>query len=339
MKGARRVVSASLLSVLGIIGMAVIWSAYDPTESWLTVTLGTVLPSFLAVGLVVAGGWVAFTDDLDDGTATRMLEWSVAGMAGIGTLGGLALFLQREGYVIDQPVFVITSTVVSGALAGVGIGFYEIWADRKKRELEREREKLDHLNRLLRHHLLNGMNVLLAKVDLAREETDDREVAADLDDARVRGQEIVTLVEQVSAIAGPDDDPPGEVDLPQLLRGEVERLRATRGDDAVSLAEPLPEVTVRSSPALGEAISVLLKDALNAGGRAAVSATLDEEGEGVIVNVTAPGRASPDGGDQLLGGPGSDVGLSVADVLVERAGGEFVSGAAEGSVRIRLETV
>jgi hypothetical protein len=337
MRGIRRMASAAVLMVLGLTGLAVIWSAYDPAQSWLAVTLGTVLPSFLAVGLVVAGFWVVVTDELDEQTATRMLEWSVAGMAGVGTLGGLALFLQREGYVIHRPLYVVTSTVVSGALAGFGIGFYEVWTDRQRRELEREREKLDHLNRLLRHHLLNGMNVLLAKVDLARERTDDLQVTADLDDAHVRGEEIVTLVEQVSAIAGPDNDPPSEVDLPQLLHGEVERLRATRNDDAISVAEPLPEVTVRSSPALGEAVSVLLKDALADGGRATVSAAID--GDSVLVNVTDPGKTKADGGEQLLGGPGSDVGLSVADVLVERAGGELEVGKPHGSVTIRLETV
>lgn len=337
MRGVRRLGSAAVLALLGLAGLVIIWTAYDPAQSWLAVTLGTVLPSFLAVALVVAGFWVAFTDDLDEQTSLRMLEWSVAGMAGVGTLGGLALFLQREGYVIHRPLYVVTSTVVSGALAGFGIGLYEVWTDRQRRELEREREKLDHLNRLLRHHLLNGMNVLLAKVDLARERTDDLRVAADLDDAHLRGEEIVTLVEQVSAIASPDDEPPSEIDLPQLLRGEVERLRATRSDDAISLAEPLPEVSVQSSPALGEAVSVLLKDALADGGRATVSAAID--GDGVLVNVTAPGTTTADGGEQLLGGPGSDVGLSVADVLVERAGGELQVGQPHGSVTIRLETV
>lgn len=336
MKGARRVGSAAVLTGLGVAGLFVIWSAYDPTESRLAVTLGTVLPSFLAIALVGSGTWVLVTDELDERTATRMLEWSVAGMSGIGTLGGLSLFLQREGYVIDQPVFVLTSTVVSGALAGFGIGLYEVWTDQQRQEIEREREKLDHLNRLLRHHLLNGMNVLLAKVELARDRTDDGQVAAELEDAHLRGQEIVTLVEQVSTIAAPDDQPPSEIDLPRLLRAEVEQLRATRADAAISVAEPLPDVTVRSSPALGEAVSVLVNDALASAGRATVSATLDDEG--VVVNVTVPGRTTPDGGDQILGGVGSGVGLSIADVLVERAGGELEAGATEGSVSIRLET-
>jgi len=327
-----------VLTGLGVTGLFVIWSAYDPTESRLAITLGTVLPSFLATALVGSGLWVLSTDDLDERTAGRMLEWSVAGMAGIGTLGGLALFLQREGYVIDQPVFVLTSTVVCGALAGFGIGLYEVWTEQQREELEREREKLDHLNRLLRHHLLNGMNILLAKIELARDRTDDPQVADDLRDARLRGEDIVTLVEQVSTIAGPDDEPPSEIDLPRLLRAEAEQLRATHADDdaVVSVAEPLPDVTVRSSPALGEAVNSLLTEALAASGRATLSATLD--GDGVVVNVTVPGQTTPDGGDQLLGGVGSDVGLSVADVLVERAGGELEAGEADGSVSIHLET-
>ncbi|WP_254830017.1 hypothetical protein [Haloglomus salinum] len=337
MKGLRRLGSATVLTGLGVAGLFVVWSAYDPTESRLAITLGTVLPSFLAIALVGAGLWVLLTDELDERTATRMLEWSGAGMAGIGTLGGLALFLQREGYVIDQPVFVLTSTVVCGALAGFGIGFYEVWTEQQREELEREREKLDHLNRLLRHHLLNGMNILLAKVELARDRTDDPQVGDDLRDARLRGEEIVTLVEQVSTIAGPDNEPPSEIDLPRLLRAEAEQLRATHADAAVSVAEPLPDVTVRSSPALGEAVNALLQDALAASGRATLSAALD--GDGVVVNVTVPGQTTPDGGDQLLGGVGSDVGLSVADVLVERAGGELESGAADGSVSIYIETI
>jgi hypothetical protein len=202
MRFVRRLTSAAVLTVLGTTGLSVVWSAFDPTQTWLVVTLGTVAPSFVAVALIVAGLWVGVTDELDGRTALRVLEWSAAGMAGVGALGGLALFLQREGYVIDRPLFVLTSTVVTGVLAGFGIGAYEVWSRRQTRELEREREKLDHLNRLLRHYLLNGMNVLLAKVDVARERTAEPQVAADLEGAHARGQEIVTLVEQVSAIAG-----------------------------------------------------------------------------------------------------------------------------------------
>lgn len=338
MNGVRRLASAAALKLLGVGGLFVIWSAYDPEASRLAVTLGTVLPSFLAIALLLAGGWITFTDELDDRSATRVLEWSVAGMAGVGTLGLLALFLQREGYVIDRPVFVVTSTVVSGAVAGFGIGFYDVWSSRQKEELEQEREKLDHLNRLLRHHLLNGMNVMLAKIDLAREATDEGTVHADLRDARERGQEIVGLVEQVSAIAGRNGEQVDEIALARLLRSEVERIRAIHGPETVTLAEPLPDVSVQSTATLGEAVGVLLEDTLATGaGRTTVSAALD--GDTAVVSVTAP-SATPatDGGDDLLGGPGSDVGLSVADVLVERCGGELVNTGTDDTVQIRLQT-
>jgi hypothetical protein len=335
----RRLASAVVLKLLGVGGLFVIWSAYDPAASRLAITLGTVFPSFLAIALLLAGGWLTFTDELDDGSATRVLEWSVAGMAAVGGLGLLALVLQREGYIIDHPVFVVTSTVVSGAVAGFGIGFYDVWSTRQQRELAQEREKLDHLNRLLRHHLLNGMNVMLAKIELAREETEDSTVGEELADARNRGNEIVGLVEQVSAIAGGESGEMDEIALDRILRSEVERVRAIHGPETVTVAEPLPEVSVRSRAALGEAIGVLLEDTLAAGaGRTTVSAALD--GDEAVVSITTPAaRPATDGGDALLGGPGSDVGLSVADVLVERSGGELVDAEAEDTVRIRLETI
>ncbi|MFB6206233.1 MAG: hypothetical protein ABEJ05_06890 [Haloglomus sp.] len=274
MSPTRRHGGGAVFALLGASGLFVVWGVSDPTAGRLSPPPGVVLSSVLAVGLVVAGVWMAATD-------------------------------------------------------------YESASDGDQAELEREREKLDHLNRLLRHHLLNGMNVLLAKVDHARNHADDPQVVTELDDARVRGEEIVTLVEQLSAITAPDDQP-GEVDLARLLRGEVEQVRASRGDGAVALTEPLPEVTVRASPALGEAVRVLLKDALRVSGRVTVSATLDADD--VVVNVATPEEPATDGGDQRLGAPGSDVGLSIADVLVERAGGELETGGTGCSAQIRLET-
>jgi two-component system OmpR family sensor kinase len=339
MVGTWRLTSAAVLKLTGASGIYVAWTAYDPGASALAVALGTVLPALLAVALMLTGGWVLAADRLDKPAATSLLRWTAVGMLGIGSLGAMALFLQAVGYVIDSPVFVLTTTVVTGALAGFGIGWYELWERRRAHELEREREKLDHLNRLLRHHLLNGMNVLLAKVDLARERSDDPVVSDDLDDAHLRGREAVALVEQVSSIAGPDDHSPSEVDLARLLRNEVERIRTTRGKEFVSLDEPLPEVTVRSSPALGEAVGVLLEDALVVGANSSATVSAAAVDDGVDISVSTPSNAAPDGGEQLLGGPGSDVGLSVADVLVERAGGELVSGTADGTVRIHLQTV
>jgi hypothetical protein len=332
-----RLASAGVLKLLGVTGVFVTWQAYDPTVGLLTIVLGNVLPSFLSIGLVGAGTWMLFTDDLDDRGVSRVLEWSVAGMVGLGTLGGAALFFQRQGYVLDRPLFIITSTVVSGAVAGFGIGFYDVWSNRHREQLAEERENLDHLNQLLRHHLLNGMNVMLAKIDMATDTSDDPAVTADLADARDRGEEIVALVEQVSAIAGVDDTGRTEIDICRLLEGEAERIRAVHGTDAVRLVEPLPDVQVRSNRALGEALGVILEDTVTTGGgRATVSATVDSDTAIVSVTATGPGPA-PDGGDHLLGGPGSDVGLSVADVLIERSGGELVTPAtAEDTVQVRL---
>lgn len=340
MKGGRRLASAAALKLLGVTGLFVTWQAYDPSVGLLTIVLGNVLPSFLSIGLVAAGVWLTFTDDLDGQGVARVLEWSVAGMVGLGTLGGAALFFQRRGYVVDEPLFLLTSTVVSGAVAGFGIGFYDVWSNRHREELERERQKLDHLNRLLRHHLLNGMNVMLAKIDVAADNTTDPVVAADLSDARERGEDIVALVEQVSAIAGTEDSVREEVEIARLLEGEAQRVRSIHGADAVSLAEPLPDVCVRSNRSLGEALGVILEDTVTTGnGRATVSATVADGT--AIVSVTASGRgAATDGGDDLLGGPGSDVGLSVADVLVERSGGELVTpAAAKDTVQVRLPVV
>lgn len=66
---------------------------------------------------------------------------------------------------MTQPVLLVSETVVGGAFAGLVIGLSDALSRRQNAQIRAERGRLDVLNRMLRHHLLNGMDIILASAD------------------------------------------------------------------------------------------------------------------------------------------------------------------------------
>jgi PAS domain S-box-containing protein len=133
----------------------------------------------------------------------------------------------------------------------------------QERELGQERARVEFLNRLLRHNVLNGMNLVLAKLDaLEPAVPDDRR--GDLDVARHRGEEIVDLIQTARRLA---TDVSSEVDERSIRVGKpltdaVDSVRETYPAATVDCDLPDDEVWVKADGMVETVFDHLLTNAV-----------------------------------------------------------------------------
>jgi len=164
-----------------------------------------------------------------------------------------------------------------------------------ERELGRERARVEFLNRLLRHNVLNGMNLVLAKLDalepvVADERRDDLTVARD------RSEEIVDLVQTARRLATDVSAGGTErtIDVRDPLTDAVEDVRSTYAEATVDCDLPDDAVWVRADGMLETVFDHLLTNAVehnDAPVRVAVAVTVDAET--VTVTVADDGDGIP----------------------------------------------
>ncbi|WP_251343312.1 ATP-binding protein [Haloplanus halophilus] len=210
-----------------------------------------------------------------------------------------------------------------------------------QRELDAERARIEFLNRLLRHNVLNGMNLVLAKLDaLAAAVPEERR--GDVDVARHRSEEIVDLVQTARRLSTDVAGGTAErrVDLTDVLSDAVADLRESYPEATVEFTPPTADPQVLADDMLGTVFDHLLTNAAEHNDPASLRVTVGVEcdAETVTVSVADDGVGIPaDRREQLFDdGFGHDrdwggFGLSIVDVLVDRYGGHVRAAANEPS--------
>lgn len=213
----------------------------------------------------------------------------------------------------------------------------------KTREVERARDRFALLNRLLRHHVLNRMNVVQGQVDrLIADGTGDSDR---LETVRRQSAAVVDLVENVRALAGPDEAgfEPHRVDLSELLSEELSRARSRHPAARVDGAVPAG-VQVAAGDSLSLVFEELLDNAVehNPSAEPTVQVDVDVGESEVAVRVLDDGPGLP---ANALGDPAGrerrgheGMGLLLARTLVDRYGGDLRVGSDEdgGLVEVTL---
>ena len=205
--------------------------------------------------------------------------------------------------------------------------------ERQEAALAEERARLDLLNAMLRHHVLNGMNIVLATTEhLAADAEGDR--LDRLETIRERGSVIVELVGTIRSLVNTIQTSEATgfepTDLSAVLARSVETARATHEDAAVSLDGAGDDVYVYADPMLEAAFDAVLENAIvhDEADEPEVEVSVEADGEAVAVHVADDGPGVPPGvRDDLLegefGSGGSGFGLNVAHLLVSLYGGEL----------------
>lgn len=174
-----RVQDRSVL-VLGVALLAI------PTVRWLaTVTAGqpptATAPEFVLIGgpatVPTVVGWRLLRDDVGSDHRRRVARWTAVGVCSLGFLAVVLIIYPAA--TIDDPLLALGPAASVGAGAGALVGRSEARtvsraraAERARlsaRTADREREKSAFLNALLRHHVLNAMNVVRGYAALSLE--------------------------------------------------------------------------------------------------------------------------------------------------------------------------
>ena len=135
----------------------------------------------------------------------------------------------------------------------------------RQRQVEAERERLEFLNRLIRHNLLNGLNVINARCQLLASAVNDPDAAEHVEHIRNRGADLAELIEQMrplmDAIVGDADHSLRRVSLTDVLETKLS-LAAEMHPDARFHADLPEDVSVLGDELLGEVFENVFDNAV-----------------------------------------------------------------------------
>ncbi|MFC7045765.1 sensor histidine kinase [Halobacteriaceae archaeon GCM10025711] len=228
-----------------------------------------------------------------------------------------------------------------GAGAGALTGITRAQAVRSARHAERartaadlaeqERKRLRYLNHVLRHHVLNGMNVIRGHADRL-----DRQVGANHEDVEPilrRSERIVELVQNVRTLVQSleDEFDPEPIPLREVLESELVAARTAYPDADFDVVGSVPAVDVRADDGLPLLFENLLSNAVehNDNPVPGVQVSVEKQGVDVVVRVADDGPGIPEEVVQDLRrdpadlARGETVGLYLVRVLVDRYDGDI----------------
>jgi PAS domain S-box-containing protein len=198
----------------------------------------------------------------------------------------------------DGETRTIAVAATSNVLAGHHLAALRDVTERIEHEanLDRERARVEFLNRLLRHNVLNGMNLVLAKLDVV-EPSVPADCRDDIEAARHRGEEIVDLIQTARRLATDvsTDSTDRRIDVRDPLTEAVADLRTASPEATVECDVPDEAVWVRTDGMVGTVFEHLLTNAVQHNDPASVhvAATVSVDSETVTVTVADDGEGVP----------------------------------------------
>jgi signal transduction histidine kinase len=301
--------------------------------------LEILLLGLFSIVLVYAGYWLA-ASPFDDQKRWWAGLWTMVGLAGIVAIVALVQSTQlQSGEPLTAPSLVEELLIAAGGggLAGLLIGISTVRATRSREQVKRQRDTLEFMNELLRHNVLNGMQLILGQAELLRAELEagriDHDEARDrLASMEARGEDVVDLVENVRTLSRSmsDDVERGPTDLSRIIHAEVATARDTY--DATIETEIPEGLTVDADDLLGDVVGNLLSNAVEHGDtdHPNVRVAAERDGDRVVVTVADDGPGIPDEyksrylepGEQDAASVGQGLGLYLVDTLVTSYGGD-----------------
>ncbi|MDS0259617.1 ATP-binding protein [Haloarcula sp. S1CR25-12] len=246
--------------------------------------------------------------------------------------------LERDGAVRYYDVRITPLYRSYGVVSGHLISLRDVTRRRQRGQ------RIDVLNRLLRHNIRNEMNVVRGNADLLSDSVDPEErgridrIVRTVDDIVDRSNKIGRVSEAL------ESERARPIRLPQLLETVVEEARARHPDADIALTCP-EECLVEGAPSLTLAVEELVDNAVEHSERAPVvdiTVTVRESGVVVRVSDDGPGIA-PHERTVILAGEetplqhGSGVGLWLVKWVVRNVGGTLSFAEGDGTtVEIEL---
>jgi len=321
------------------------WMEVGEVSSLLGPLLAGVANVGLSLVLVGVGVWLARSPLPDH------RRWTIAGWCLLGALlafsaEGFTIAVRVfEGRTVTEPQFSLIVMSNLGGIFGALIGNYAETAREEAARATRSKDAMSFSNSLLRHDVLNALQIMRGHAELVAEHDDDRVARSG---AALVGQadSVEALINEVRAVSDVllDRAEPEPMDVVPLI------------DDALSNAvDSFPEATfetdlpdrlvVAGTPALKPVFTNLLNNAVqHTGSDTAVRIAGHEDGDTVRIAVEDDGPGIPpeererifDRGVTADGGDGG-LGLHIVSTIVERSDGSIrVTDADLGGARFEL---
>jgi signal transduction histidine kinase len=222
---------------------------------------------------------------------------------------------------------------ISGLSGAYGVVSGRVVSLRDVTERRQREQRIEVLNRLLRHNIRNELNVVRGKVELTLIDATDEQTEANLNDAIESIDGIVERSDKVGRLSRLlDQEETGTIDLGRELRSEFETGTRHLPEGEVTLDLP-EEVLVTGGPSLVAAFNELVTNGLahNTADSPRVTLALDEtasDKRSVVITVADNGPGIDDqevetiiDGTETSLKHTSGVGLWLVNWLVQRAGG------------------
>ncbi|WP_101298087.1 sensor histidine kinase [Halegenticoccus soli] len=219
----------------------------------LSLLLEAVLPLILLSGVAYAGYEYARRES--PGFVVAVTSRTIAVVAGVQLLNLWVLTVTvAEGGAAVHPAGLTGMYLAAGAMAGLYLGTTDARRKQHERALAEERDRLDFLNEILRHNVLNAMQVVIGRAERLRERPDPDDAATILRWART----VARQVRRMRLLTG-ETERARPIDLAGVLREEASKA----GDrDGVEVTADLPErLTVVADDGVGVLFETLLLNA------------------------------------------------------------------------------
>jgi PAS domain S-box-containing protein len=237
----------------------------------------------------------------------------------------------------DPLIAELNTDVVTGlGEAAERIGIFRNVTERQKyeRRLEKQRDRLELLNQVLRHDIRNDVQVVTGTVEMAGDHVDE-EGAEYIEQALERSRHVVELTQTARDLAETmleDEGKRKPVSVGRAVSESVEKADSTGDREVVVVDGDLPDATVLADDMLASVFHNLLQNAIehNPADEPTVSVSVDEFAETVVVRVADDGPGIPDDrteaifgkGEKGLESPGTGLGLYLVKTLVDQYGGD-----------------
>lgn len=253
---------------------------------------------------VIARGITLHASDRRAEDRWRVAAWCLVGTLAASVLGGIVLIraaLHAEP--ITNAGVLVQLFASLGAITGLFVGGHQVRAIHTTRTSERrqtsellakrEEERLTFLNNLLRHNVLNGMNIVLGYTSALEDQLDGHDEYVER--IRSRSESVVELVQNVQVLVRSlsGDLEVDAVDLTETARDQLDR--AEKSHDATFHADLTPDVVVATTPFVTSAIDNLITNAVvhNPGPDPEVSVRVERTDERGIISIVDNGPGIP----------------------------------------------